>query len=165
MRSLLCALCLFMTVSHTSFAQSFELPKNIDLSKPENYNRYEKDVINCVNWLEKNPASDGKQKDAVKFLIEWVSGCPYITLNVDQRVLPFAEDHPEMLIYFMGGWTKFALEHKSDTSSIHGTVAGLKSIIKMYKANASAPRDASIDKLVSLNDKGKLEEWVATQLK
>lgn len=157
-------LLLHHTAAH---AQQFSLPGNVRLSEPRDYARYEKDILNCISWLEDSPIDQEKEKkkDAKAFLFQWLAGCPYISVNITESVLPFTQSSPDMLTYFMGGWVRHSLTDRGDTSAVTGTIAGLKSVIKVYKANKSFKRDDQIDRLVVLNDKEMLEKWVADQLK
>lgn len=68
----------------------------------------------------------------------------------------------------MGGWTKFVLENpKYQKDLVKGNLAGLKSVINVYENNKdnAMKKDKSVEKLVKLNKKGELENWVKEQLK
>jgi hypothetical protein len=43
-------------------AQEFEVPKDYSLKKKEDYTKYEKDIIACINWLEETPLNQQEQK-------------------------------------------------------------------------------------------------------
>lgn len=63
----------------------------------------------------------------------------------------------------MGGWTKYSLQNNYSTDKIQGSLAGLKSAIKVYK-NLSLKKDKEMEKLVKINDKGELENWVKAKI-
>ena len=65
----------------------------------------------------------------------------------------------------MGGWTKYAIESGNYKDSIKGNLAGIRSVIKVYKANSSIKKDEAVDKLVAIDSKGELEKWEAEQMR
>jgi hypothetical protein len=150
-----------------SFSQTFVVPKNIKLQNQKDYKRYEKDIINCATWLESTPVDKEteKRKDAGRFLMQWMMGATNVSVDLNLKVLPFAESSPDMLVYFMGGWTRYSLLNPGDTDKVHENLAGLKSVLNVYRANPTQTRDVSLDKLLSYNNGGDLEAWVKEQIK
>lgn len=59
----------------------------------------------------------------------------------------------------MGGWTKYSLENNYSSDNIQGSLAGLKSVIKVYK-NLSLKKDKEVENLIELDNNGELENWV-----
>lgn len=59
----------------------------------------------------------------------------------------------------MGGWTKYSLENNYSKDNVQGSLAGLKSVIKVYK-NLSLKKDKEVEKLIELDNNGELENWV-----
>ena len=64
----------------------------------------------------------------------------------------------------MGGWTRHCVQNNYSTDDVNGSLAGIKAAIKVYKT-LSLKKDKEMDKLVELNDKGELENWVTVKLK
>lgn len=59
----------------------------------------------------------------------------------------------------MGGWTRYALQNNYSKDSVQGSIAGIKSAIKVYKTGL-LKKDKEMDKLIALDEKGELETWV-----
>ena len=149
-------------------AQDFDVPKNVKYDNKEDYKLREKEILNCINWIENSPMNknEDKRKEAYLFLIEWITGSPDVTIGINSNVLPFLDNkkNPDLLVIFMGGWTKFAIENPSNKSEIDGNVAGLRSVIKVYKMGNGIKKDKDIEKLIKLDEKGDLAKWVKEQL-
>ncbi len=65
----------------------------------------------------------------------------------------------------MGGWTKYAIENPNDKDLFNGHMAGLKSVIKVYKMGKGVKKDKNVENLCKLYEDKKLEEWVKEQVK
>ncbi len=158
----------FFALSQIVMAQDFEVPKKYKLKKNEDFAKYEKDVIDCVNWLENTPINEEpeKRKDAYAFLMAWMTGSPSVTIELNESILGSIDNNKELVLIFMGGWTKYAIENPIDQKDqIKCTLAGLKSVIKVYKMGNGIKKDKNVEKIVKLDDNGELEEWVKNQLK
>jgi hypothetical protein len=150
------------------YAQVFEVPKNVKMKKAKDYEKYEADIIKAVNWLESTPLDKykNKRKDVNKFLIQWLSGAPNVTIELSTFQLDYTDKNPELLIIFMGAWAKDALENPdSEDKALAGNLAGFKSILKFYKANIDKglKKNKKIEKLLKLSD-SELEAWVKEQI-
>ena len=64
----------------------------------------------------------------------------------------------------MGGWTKYVLENDYSEDAFQGNLAGIKSMIKVYKAG-NLKKDKKMQSLVDLDAQGKLEDWLKEKLK
>jgi hypothetical protein len=151
----------------TNFAQDFNLPINPTLNKPSDYAQYESDIIKCVTWLESNPSNVKTDKRALanRFLMAWINGAPNVTVTVHSFVMDLAKSEPEMLTLYLGGWTRYALEHPTDKPDLKCALAGLKSVIKLYKINGNSPKNKLIEKLIKLEDSNELEAWLTKNMK
>jgi hypothetical protein len=142
------------------FAQEFQVPVDYKLVKVEDYAPFEQDVINCVKWLSDTPVDQniGKRKEANAFLMKWIMGSPNIKIDLRPE---FVMSNPDLLMAFLGGWTKYSLETKDFSDKVKGNVAGLENAIDMYNKNKKATgKDKNIEKYIKLQSKGKLEEEV-----
>ncbi len=63
---------------------------------------------------------------------------------------------------FMGGYTKYALQHKSDFNKDQANVAGLKAMIDKYTNDTARKKDSAMEKLIKMDKDGKLEDWTKT---
>jgi len=93
-------------------AQDFEVSKNYQFDQAEDYAAYEQDVIECFNWLMNTPINEQteKRRAAYAFLVTWISGSPNVTIEISPQIVTFIEGPPDLLMMFMGGWTKYALQ-------------------------------------------------------
>jgi hypothetical protein len=163
-------LCLFFSISvfiaGYSHAQTLNVPQNPKLEKENDYAAYTKDVIACVDWLEKTPIdkdADTRRK-ANHFLMQWIQGSPDVTISIHDYVGKFSEASPEFLMMFMSGWTRYVLVQK-DQDELAGNMAGVQAVLHLYEISKSIPRNADMDRLIKLSKEGKLKDWVQQQIK
>lgn len=145
------------------FGQEFQVPVNYQLVKIEDYAPYEQDVVNCINWLSETPVDQNveKRKEANAFLMKWIIGSPNVKIEIRQDVVTFMSS-PDLLMAFLGGWTKYSLETKNFSDKLKGNMAGIENAIDVYNKNKKAiGKDKNIEKYVKLQSKGKLEEEIA----
>ena len=66
------------------FSQDLKVPENLELKDEDDYKRTEKFVVDCIDYLQNSPANEKSDdiKLAMTFTIKWITGCPYITINV-----------------------------------------------------------------------------------
>lgn len=161
-------LAVLMTLSaNIGFSQDFNIPINPKLNKPDDYAKYEADIIKCVTWLETTPSDPKSEKRmlANRFLVTWINGAPNVTVMVHGFVMDLAKNQHEMLGVYMGGWTKYALEHPNDKPDIKCAVAGIRSVISLYKLNKNTPKNKLIEKLIKLDASNELEDWLTKNMK
>ncbi len=158
----LLAILAFSAFAAGSFAQDFKVPKDVVLKEAADYKEYEEDVINCVDWLMKTPVNEQetKRREANAFLITWISGSPNVSVQLDEKVVNFMKPNAELLIIFMGGWTKYVLE-TGDTDALQGNLNGIQSVITFYKANKSnLKKDKNVEKYIKMQENGTLEAYL-----
>lgn len=162
---LVLAFCLTLFTYSISFAQSNELLDKLPSTKDE-FIASEKKVISSINWLEDTPLDQEAEKRKAQYalFIAWLTNSPTVTVEVDSKILTFTKKNSDLLIIFMGGWTKYCLENNYSTDNVKCNVAGLKSAIKVYKKDIGIKKDKAMDKIIELDDKGELEKWVTEQL-
>ena len=150
----------------TARAQSFSVPENYSFNTKDDYHKYDRDIIKAINWIEKT--APGKEPDRMKiasrFLLEWLSGCPYVHFAQNVRIDAFIGDSPQYRVYYMGGWTKYALKDKTEhPDKMECTMAGIKAVLKAYRST-SGKRDPNIEEISKLDEQGKLKDWVAERM-
>jgi len=148
-------------------AQDFQVPANIVLKQDADYAKYKQEVLDAINWLEYTPLNEqtAKRKEVNAFLVQWISGCPTISVKMYAETMVFYDANPDLMMSYMGGWTKYALENPGNTDDFMANMAGLHSVIKVYKAGKGIKKDAKTDKLVKLEKEGKLETWAKAHFK
>ena len=146
------------------FAQEFQVPTNYSLVKVEDYAPYEQDIVNCVKWLADIPIDQNteKRKEANAFLLKWITGSPNVKIELRQDVAPFMISNFEMMMAFLGGWTKYSLETRDFSNPLKGNIAGIENVIYVYKKNKKViGKDKDIEKYIKLQSKGQLEKEIA----
>ena len=160
-----------LAISFNGRAQTSPVPKSYSLTTPEDYNKYEKDVVNVINWLEQTPwdPKSIERQIADSFLLAWISGSPTVTIELgDDILMKIMEKNKEALVTYMGGYTKYTLQSRADKTSYDvnkAKLAGFKAIITKYNSEKKTrSKDKNVEMLAKLDSEGKLENWVATEL-
>lgn len=137
-----------------------EVPKT-----KEEFIASEKNVVATIDWLETTPFNqeENKRLKQKALLMVWITDSPTVTLEINAAILTFTKKNPDLLLTYMGGWTKYSLLNNYSTDQIQGNLAGLKSVIRVYK-NLSLKKDKEVEKLIELDNKGELENWVNEKL-
>jgi len=161
---LLLMACLVLSIAVR--AQSDSLLQNPLPASKEEFTASEPRVIKTVNFLETTPID--KQGDAwrkqASLLVAWLTNSPEVTIEMNEKTVTFGKKNPELLMIFMGGWTRYTLDNGYSKDKIQGNLSGIRSVIKVYKLGNGLKKDKEIDKLIKLDDSGGLEAWVAEQL-
>jgi hypothetical protein len=147
------------------FGQSFEVPANYAFGTKADYARYEPEVIRAVNWLEATPLNQdvAKRKEVNAFLFKYIEGSPTVTVELRQFVLELNKKNPDLLMVFMGGWTRHKLENPAQTDPLKLNTAGVQTVLKVYQLGG-ARKDKGLEKLIQLAGAGELEAWVKSKL-
>jgi len=153
----------FVILSGNLFAQKFKVPENYKFETSDDYAPYENDIVQCVEWLVETPVYQytGKRKEAYAFLLKWLTGSPYVHIEIRQEIVTFMNSSPDFLMIFMGGWAKYSIEEKDFDDKVMGNLAGLESVISFYNQNKGAiPKDKNVEKYIKMKKKGKLKKYV-----
>jgi len=148
-------------LSFNIFSQGFEVPKDYVFEKPEDYKAYEEKIIQCIDWLIETPANQEFQKrmEANSFLLRWATGSPDVTIEIRQEVVTFLQTSPELLMIFIGGWTKHQLMNKKNKSILDSSLASLETVIQYYEKNKEhLNKDENVEIFIDLKKKGKLKD-------
>lgn len=149
------------------FSQNFEVPQNYKLEKAEDYAPYENDVIKCIDWLRETPllAEPLMRREANTFLLKWLTGSPYVHLEIKESVVNFLSTSPDLLMIFLGGWAKYSLETKDYDNKLEGSIAGIESVIYFYTKNReNLPRDKNVEKYIKKQKQGKLRAYLENKV-
>jgi len=147
-------------------AQTDKLLETLPKSKEE-YTASEPNVINTVNWLEDTPLDQDadKRQAQTTLLVGWLTNAPQVSVTIDAKMMPFVTKGTEVLmVMFMGGWTKYCLQNNYSKDRVQCNLAGIRSAIKVYK-KGGLKKNKDMQKLITLDDKGELEQWVKDTLK
>ena len=162
----LVVLVLLLFISYSALAQTYEVPKNYVLKTNDDYVRYEANVISTVDWMQQTPWANEpeKQTQAKKFLTEWATGSPYVTVEISQPLLRLCRKNPQLLLTYMGQFIKYALQHKTGFNKNADNVFAIKALLAKYTSEKTHKKDSAIDELIVVDGQGKLEDWIKTGL-
>lgn len=168
LKNSLFAFVLTLFVAQLSWSQTFEVPDNVKLEVAEDYIKHEQRILDCINWLENTPMSEESDKRmmANAYLMKWATGTPTVTISMQSFQVDLTTKNPELLMIFIGGWIKYAIENPDDKDNVKaGNISGINSLIKVYSSNKDdgLKKDKRIEKLIKM-DANELQEWVAKQL-
>ena len=157
----------FFLATIVSYAQDFEVPSNYQLNTKEDYSKYEKDVIAAAKWLLTTAFNEQKEKrkEVSAFVMKWVNGSPNVNVEINPTIMDFEEKNPGMLPLYMAGCARYVLENNYSTDMRAKHKAALKGMIEVYKSGKGIKKDKKMEKLIKSEEEGKLDEWLAENLK
>lgn len=158
------SLC-FVLLFSFSHAQDFVPPENYTFETKKDYKKYEDKVLESIDWLQSVGVNMyiNQRRQTNKFLLEWMEGTPDVSIEIRGYILPYLTENPDMLMTFMGGYVKDALTNDASTT-YSANLAGVRAIVTYYKDGNGLKKDKSLEKLLKLDDKNKLESWLKKQL-
>ncbi len=149
-----------------SFSQEFTVPALYSFESAEDYALYEQAVIDGVDWLINTPINEHaeKRKEVSTFLMQWLVGTTTVSITVNDIAVPFMGQTPELLIIYIGGWTKYSIQNK-DKDPVSCSLAGVEDAISFYKKNRKIiPKEKDVESYIKLQEKGTLREYVAKNM-
>lgn len=163
---LFAVLSFFIPTKINLLAQDFDVPLNYSFNTKDDYQKYESDVLKCIDYLESVPFDEtsDKVKNANKFLLQWLTGTPNVSIKINSYILDLCEKNSGLLMIFMGGWAKYSLTNSYDKDEFKGNISGIESVIKVYQNGKGIKKDKKILKVIKLKEEGKLENWLNEQL-
>jgi len=149
------------------YGQTFEVPKDYQLKVAEDYKKYEKDIIAAAKWLKETPFNEQaeKRKEASAFVLAWVNGSPTVNVEINPTIMDFEKKNSGMLILYMASSAKYVLENNYSKDMRAKHKAALLDMISAYQADKGIKKDKKMEKLIKSNEEGKLDEWMAENLK
>jgi hypothetical protein len=166
-RTKLFLLANLILVSTFVLGQNFEVPANYQFNTKDDYSRYEKDIIDATKWLQSTPFNEQKEKrqEVSAFVIKWINGSPTVNVEINPTIMDFEEKNQGMLALYMAGSAKYVLENNYSKDMRAKHKAALKGMIAVYKSGKGIKKDKKMEKLIKSDEDGKLDEWLAENLK
>lgn len=145
-------------------AQEFDVPTFYEFNTVEDYAFWEKDVVLAINWLEKIPLNEEPEKRMQTniFLFHWMSGSPSVSIQLQPFIMDLCKNNPDLLLVFMGGWTKYKLKNINDEDLVKLNFEGLVALLNVYQLGG-ATKDREIEELIVILEKGELLDWIQKQ--
>ena len=143
----------------------------------EDYKAAEPEVIKNIKWLVEHPyPNDDNRKSAERFVLIWLTGCPYMFQTVDEKVVgaiqtPSYRYGGQLSNTYTFGKVQYKLEHPGDNNPKLAALQGVKNVVAAYKilvkADPSAKNEGA-ENLVNLSndpDPKKLDNFVWNGIK
>lgn len=131
------------------------------------YQSLEPQVKADIDWLTYTPLGENQdvRDDKNSFVLMWMSGAPYMKMNIDNRIVTFMGGEPWLIMSYMTGWTKYFLENNYSQNEIQLSIAGVKNVINFYQRNKrNLEKNKEVESYIKLDKSGKLEEHIASVL-
>ncbi len=150
------------------FSQEFEVPSNYEPKVKEDYAPYEPQILQAIDWSLKTPLNEQaeKRKEVYTFFIKWMTGTPNVSIDINLDKVNVSKNNPDLLLPFIMGWAKYALENNYSKDTLKGNEAGIIAAVQFYETNKkSIKKDKDIETYSKLIKNGKLEEELRDKLK
>lgn len=146
-------------------AQTDTLLTELPTTKDE-FIESEKRVLATINWLESTPLDqeEDKRKSQYALLTAWIINSPTVTIEVNSKTLTFNKKNDNLLMFYMAGWSRYALLNHYSKDVVQGNLAGIRMAMGIYKKGVGVKKDKEMEKLIKLEENGELEKWVKDQL-
>ena len=104
------------------------------------------------------------RKPANAFVVNWIPGSPDVTVTLGSALIKYTDKNPELLVIYLGNYAKYAIQHKADFNKTQADLAAVKALIDKYNKETTHKRDKGIEKLAQIDQDGKLEDWIKSDL-
>lgn len=165
-RKIVCAL-LFCALSCTgtiSFAQSFEVPQNVQLETAADYTKYEQDIVRATDWLVATnlDMERAKRKEIGTFVVRWITGSPDITVELNKGIGDLYGSNTDLLLIYMAAYSKYCVQHKN-AAKFDAVKAAVLAMAAVYKKDIGIEKTGEMEKFIKLNE-AKKDKYIREQL-
>ncbi|HMK25272.1 MAG TPA: hypothetical protein VK483_04515 [Chitinophagaceae bacterium] len=156
-----------LVLANNSYSQDFTVPADYQLNTKEDYVKYENDIISASKWLIATPLNEqqDKRKDVSAFVVKWINGSPTVNVEINTNIMDFEKKNSGMLVLYMAASAKYVLENNYSKDMRAKHRAALRDMISVYKSGKGIQKDKKMEKLAKSDEDGKLDEWIADNLK
>ena len=139
----------FVTSAFYLQAQSLRLPDVPSFESEADYKAAEPTILECIDWLAKHPLDAAERPIVSRYVLIWLTGCPYMTITLQSYVADLSKKNTDLLMLYMGGWTKFALENpdKAD-DTMQAEMAAMQLVIDYYNSGQKLKKDKKLKKIM-----------------
>lgn len=144
----------------------YTVPDEYSFVEPEDYDTFQAQISETIDWyLWRSMGFDSdKRQKASTFFLQWLIGSPTVSVEINSDIVNFISPNPELMLAFMMGWTKHALENNSN-DKIEGNVEGIKTAVNYYNKNKGfLKKDKEIENYDKMIKKNKLEGFIKKSL-
>jgi hypothetical protein len=154
---------LYSFFTSVGFSQNISLPPVSSLKTQQDLERTKPDLIKAANWLEQTPINGNpeKRKEVERFVFMWVSASNTINVEMNRKILGFDDHNPGLAMIYTASAAKYLVQ-KNSTDRLQSQIAGLKSVVAVYKRGIGIKKDKNLDALVQADRKGRLKKWLSS---
>ena len=165
-KSLLLALGLLVSTASLAQTTPSPVPAGYTFQAQPDHDRYVPQVLATINWLETStlPTDDAQRRAANQFLIQWISGTSTVSVQLQEYVTDLSNKDGDLLMAFMGGWTRYALQNAGTKDQLLLNTAGVKDMLTTYQAKGGKG-SKKLNDLAALDAKGQLPTWIKAHVK
>ncbi|MFC4816650.1 hypothetical protein [Flavobacterium sp. GCM10023249] len=156
----------FLFTTATFSQTKFDIPQNVKLEAPADFETYENDVVNAATWLEETDLDKDKVKrrEVNTFVLQWLTGSPTVTVEVSEPLIKLYDKNEQLLGLYLASYAKYNILNKTNTSKFEATKAAIVSMIKVYKKGIDIVKNKEMEKAVKLFDQGKIDDYIKSKL-
>jgi hypothetical protein len=157
---------LLLFATPAAIAQKFAVPLNYQFENEDDYQKYQPDVLKAIDWFQETPWNEKRiQRNEVgQFLMDWIEGCPYVVVETSDDINDLGNNNYDLLIAYLGGYTKYLLEHSELSFKNEARMAGMKALFAKYEKDKVFTRDKKVEELMQLDQQGGLQHWLSEEL-
>ena len=152
--------------------QDVKIPVNYELKTVDDYAPYADSVVFAANWIINNPLNTMKDTRllANKFIFRWVSGAPTTHIEIkpeftndvmSDKSNPYSMD---LIMNYIAGMTIIRIENK-DADELITQEAGIRAMLKGYESIRDENKNKFLEKVLKIEKKGELTQWVKENAK
>jgi hypothetical protein len=122
----------------------------------------DQEFLKVFDWLMKTPIHEEEERRqlANAAISNYIEENPKFDIELDIKLLKFADTTPELLPVFMGGYTAYIIKN-GDNDPVEANVAGIERVINYYKKNEKfLEKDKNVKKFIRKAEKNKLDKYV-----
>ena len=156
----------FFVFTINSVAQQFEVPKNYEFKTEADYDKYESEILACVDWLMTSPINKQvrKRDKAVCFLAAYSIDNKRVNPHLDKKEFSFLLNG-ELGVIYIASWTKSCLTQNYVNNKEEFTLRATNQVIDYYLANQSKiKKSKGIKEFVDQKQNGTLDSFVKSKL-
>lgn len=162
MKKLIFFLGLCITCFYAS-AQQLPKLKQVKLNKKSQFKAAEAITHQVVDYLFETPISrkNKYRSEAGQFLLEWMHGTPDYIFNLEEKETNFFNTDSDLMLMYMAGLTKFALENPTVKDPKDMTIGALRIVLPYLNQQENKKSwSAALWQLNDANQRGKLETFL-----
>lgn len=142
------------------------VPAEFSLETAADYKKYEALAEKCMIWLLQNPIDEypEQREELEAFSMLWLSGSPEVHLDIQSKVLPCLQQHPELFPVFICGMGLYQMQHPREMDEVVLHAEGLRAVGRMTKQSKSLKRERCLKPLKRACRKSTLKLYASERL-